>query len=116
MSVGAISQLCDARGFCKSGHLPGSEILAWLDPDKPSYTVLAQMDRDLSERIHSSCDRWTTVHEAARLQSFSCGFIFHRSERQQFKQVGNAVPPLLGFAVARVAEGLLATSRVSASV
>ncbi len=40
---------------------------------------------------------------------FMTGFIFHGSEWQQLKQVGNAVPPLLGLAVARVAEGLLPT-------
>lgn len=80
-----------------------------LDPDKPSYTILAQMHRDLSEWIHPTFDRWITVREAARLQSFHDGFVFHGSEWQQLKQVGNAVPPLLGLAVARTAEGLLAT-------
>jgi DNA (cytosine-5)-methyltransferase 1 len=79
-----------------------------LDPDKPSYTILAQMHRDLSEWIHPTYDRWITVREAARLQSFHDGFVFHGSERQQLKQVGNAVPPLLGHAVARAADGLLA--------
>lgn len=79
-----------------------------LDPDKPSYTILAQMHRDLSEWIHPTFDRWITVREAARLQSFHDGFIFYGSEWQQLKQVGNAVPPLLGLAVARAAEGLLA--------
>lgn len=81
-----------------------------LDPDKPSYTILAQMHRDLSEWIHPTYDRWITVREAARLQSFHDGFVFHGSEWQQLKQVGNAVPPLLGLAVARAAEGLLATA------
>jgi DNA (cytosine-5)-methyltransferase 1 len=81
-----------------------------LDPDKPSYTILAQMHRDLSEWIHPTYDRWITVREAARLQSFHDGFVFHGSESQQLKQVGNAVPPLLGLAVARAAEGLLVIS------
>jgi DNA (cytosine-5)-methyltransferase 1 len=84
-----------------------------LDPDKPSYTILAQMHRDLSEWIHPTYDRWITVREAARLQSFHDGFVFHGSEWQQLKQVGNAVPPLLGLAVARAAEGLLATATVA---
>jgi DNA (cytosine-5)-methyltransferase 1 len=86
-----------------------------LDPDKPSYTILAQMHRDLSEWIHPTYDRWITVREAARLQSFHDGFVFHGSEWQQLKQVGNAVPPLLGLAVARAAEGLLAASSAPAS-
>ena len=86
-----------------------------LDPDKPSYTILAQMHRDLSEWIHPTHDRWITVREAARLQSFHDGFVFHGSEWQQLKQVGNAVPPLLGLAVARAAEGLLAACSAPAS-
>jgi len=78
-----------------------------LDPEKPSYTILAQMHRDLSEWIHPTHDRWITVREAARLQSFHDGFVFHGSEWQQLKQVGNAVPPLMGRAVARAVSGLL---------
>ena len=86
-----------------------------LDPNKPSYTILAQMHRDLSEWIHPKFDRWITVREAARLQSFHDGFVFYGSEWQQLKQVGNAVPPLMALAVARTAEGLLAASSASAS-
>ena len=78
-----------------------------LDPDRPSYTILAHMHRDLSEWIHPEHDRWITVREAARLQSFHDGFIFHGSESQQLKQVGNAVPPLMGWAVARTVTRLL---------
>jgi DNA (cytosine-5)-methyltransferase 1 len=79
-----------------------------LDPQQASYTILAQMHRDLSEWIHPEYNRWITVREAARLQSFYDGFVFHGSERQQLKQVGNAVPPLLGLAVARAVRELLA--------
>jgi DNA (cytosine-5)-methyltransferase 1 len=86
-----------------------------LDPHKPSYTILAQMHRDLSEWIHPSYDRWITVREAARLQSFHDGFVFHGSEWQQLKQVGNAVPPLLGLAVARAAEVILSASSAASS-
>ena len=78
-----------------------------LDPQQPSYTILAQMHRDLSEWIHPKHNRWITVREAARLQSFHDGFIFHGSECQQLKQVGNAVPPLMALAVARAAKNLL---------
>jgi len=85
-----------------------------LDPDQPSYTILAQMHRDLSEWIHPTHDRWITVREAARLQSFHDGFIFHGSEWQQLKQVGNAVPPLMGRAVARAVTGLLNATRQKA--
>lgn len=78
-----------------------------LHPDKPSYTILAQMHRDLSEWIHPIHNRWITVREAARLQSFHDGFVFHGSELQQLKQVGNAVPPLMARAIARTVTKLL---------
>ncbi|WP_242122285.1 DNA cytosine methyltransferase [Sphingomonas lacusdianchii] len=78
-----------------------------LHPDLPSYTILAQMHRDLSEWVHPNQERWITVREAARLQSFHDGFIFKGSEWQQLKQIGNAVPPLLGHAVASLAAAIL---------
>ncbi len=62
----------------------------------PAHTLLAQMHRDLSEWIHPQHDRWITVREALRLQSFHDGFVLGTSEWQMLKQVGNAVPPLLG--------------------
>jgi DNA (cytosine-5)-methyltransferase 1 len=78
-----------------------------LDPNQPSYTILAQMHRDLSEWVHPSLERWISVREAARLQSFHDGFIFCGSEWQQLKQIGNAVPPLLAYAIGRVTARIL---------
>ena len=77
--------------------------------DKPAYTILAQMHRDMSEWVHPRFERWITVREAARLQSFHDGFVFHSSEWQMLKQIGNAVPPLLGRAVASAALQALET-------
>jgi len=68
-----------------------------LHPDKPAYTLMAQMHRDLSEWVHPKHHRWITVREALRIQSFNDGFVLGSSEWQQLKQVGNAVPPLLGY-------------------
>lgn len=78
-----------------------------LHPDLPSYTILAQMHRDLSEWVHPSLNRWITVREAARLQSFHDGFVFKSSEWQMLKQIGNAVPPLLAAAAARMVKAVL---------
>ncbi|EJL77459.1 DNA-methyltransferase Dcm [Variovorax sp. CF313] len=78
-----------------------------LHPDLPSYTILAQMHRDMSEWVHPHLERWITVREAARLQSFHDGFVFKGSEWQQLKQVGNAVPPLLGNALGHLAQEIL---------
>jgi DNA (cytosine-5)-methyltransferase 1 len=78
-----------------------------LDPKKPSHTILAQMHRDMSEWVHPWYERWITVREAARLQSFHDGFVFKSSEWQMLKQVGNAVPPLMARALAEVASAAL---------
>jgi DNA (cytosine-5)-methyltransferase 1 len=80
-----------------------------LHPDLPSHTILAQMHRDLSEWVHPRLNRWITVREAARLQSFHDGFVFQGSEWQQLKQIGNAVPPLLAHALGRLAHEVLDT-------
>ncbi|MET7549191.1 DNA cytosine methyltransferase [Streptomyces sp. NPDC005500] len=78
-----------------------------LHPDKPAYTILAQMHRDMSEWVHPKFQRWITVREAARLQSFHDGFVFQTSEWQMLKQIGNAVPPLMARALAASAQKAL---------
>ena len=67
----------------------------------PSWTIVAHLHKDGYMYIHPSQDRTISVREAARLQSFPDNFIFHGSRGSQFKQVGNAVPPILARAVAR---------------
>lgn len=74
-----------------------------LDPMRPSRTLTAHMGKDTYSHIHydgRQC-RTVSVREAARLQSFPDGFRFAGAMNAAFKQIGNAVPPLLGLAVAR---------------
>ncbi|MFK4536370.1 DNA (cytosine-5)-methyltransferase 1 [Bradyrhizobium ottawaense] len=75
-----------------------------LDPAKPSRTLTAHMGKDTYSHIHydSQQCRTISVREAARLQSFPDGFAFAGEMNAAFRQIGNAVPPLLGLAVARV--------------
>lgn len=63
---------------------------------KPSLTI----DTGHRTHFHYKYNRIPSVRENARLQSFPDDFIFYGSKQQQYKQVGNAVPPLLGNAIA----------------
>jgi DNA (cytosine-5)-methyltransferase 1 len=51
--------------------------------------------------IHPTQPRCITVREAARLQSFPDSFEFHHTIWHGFRQIGNSVPPLLAYAVAK---------------
>jgi DNA (cytosine-5)-methyltransferase 1 len=61
------------------------------------------MGKDTYSHIHwdSRQQRTVTVREAARLQSFPDGFKFSGAMNASYRQIGNAVPPLLAEAVAK---------------
>lgn len=61
--------------------------------DKPSRTI----DTGHRNHFHYEYNRVPTVRENARLQSFPDDFVFTGTRTQQYRQVGNAVPPLLGY-------------------
>ncbi len=73
-----------------------NESLHRYNSKKPSLTI----DTGHRTHFHYKWNRIPTVRENARLQSFPDDFVFFGSKQQQYKQVGNAVPPLLGKAIA----------------
>lgn len=68
-----------------------------LKNNEPSITI----DTGHNVYFHPIFDRVPTIRESARLQSFPDTFIFTGNKGEQFRQVGNAVPPLMAEALAR---------------
>jgi DNA (cytosine-5)-methyltransferase 1 len=72
------------------------EALTRYHSKKPSLTI----NTGHRSHFHYEYNRIPTVRESARLQSFPDDFVFYGNKSQQYKQVGNAVPPMLGQVVA----------------
>lgn len=87
-----------------------------LKPDQPSRTLLAHIGKDTYSHIHfdSSQARTISVREAARLQSFPDGFVFCGTMNPAFRQIGNAVPPLMAAAIAERLLSVLIQGKVKA--
>ncbi|MGY5860390.1 MAG: DNA (cytosine-5-)-methyltransferase [Candidatus Thorarchaeota archaeon] len=71
-----------------------------LDNGMPSYTVNTYFNRPGNGTfIHPTQNRLISMREAARLQSFPDNYRFKGSMSSRYKQIGNAVPPLLARSV-----------------
>lgn len=77
-----------------------------LKPNEPSFTVTSHC---LDEMIHPTSNRGLTPREAARLQSFPDWYAFQGPymkfhsdpEQDQYEQIGDAIPPLLAYALGK---------------
>ena len=82
----------------RSDHTKRYGRMKW---DGLSCTILTKCDVHWGAYIHPSQDRAISVREAARIQSFPDWFQFEGSMTDQYVQIGNAVPPVLGRCIAR---------------
>ena len=78
-----------------------------LDEDGLSRTITAHIAKDGYWYIHPRQNRTLTVREAARLQTFPDRFRFAGPPSAAFRQIGNAVPPLLGEQLGRAIRSCL---------
>ncbi len=74
---------------------------------RPSNTI----DTGHRNHFHYKYNRVPTIREFARLQSFPDDFVFYGTKTQQNRQVGNAVPPLLGKAIASQLSALISDEK-----
>lgn len=80
----------------RSDHTKRYGRMTW---DGLACTILTKCDIHWGAYLHPAQDRAISVREAARLQSFPDSFEFAGSKTEQYVQVGNAVPPLVGKAI-----------------
>lgn len=82
----------------RSDHTKRYGRMQW---DRQSCTVLTKCDIHWGAYLHPEQNRAISVREAARIQSFPDWFHFLGSKTEQYVQVGNAVPPLLGLKIGK---------------
>ncbi len=75
--------------------------------NRPGYTIRAECHGNI--QFHYSLPRRISMREAARIQSFPDDFIFDSKLRETERQIGNAVPPVLAWHIAKSVADCLAT-------
>lgn len=79
-------------------HASGEQGNRRMIADRPGYTIRAECHGNI--QFHYSLPRRISMREAARIQSFPDSFLFPCGLRETERQIGNAVPPVLGWHVA----------------
>lgn len=95
-------RIAQIRESYKAGKGSRSTYYGRLREDMPAYTISTYFPRPGNGcNIHYEQNRTLTPREAARLQSFPDSFVFKGSKTAINNQIGNAVPPLLAYQIAK---------------
>lgn len=81
---------------CKKNKGQGNNAIK---AEKPAPTMRAEHHGNIE--FHYSLPRRLSAREAARIQTFPDDFVFKKCTGDAYRQVGNAVPPVLGWRVAK---------------
>jgi DNA (cytosine-5)-methyltransferase 1 len=87
--------------FAKIRRTDGTNLFARPDRNRPSYTIITQFGNvTTGAYTHPELDRALSAREGARIQSFPDSYRFSGDLTAKYRQIGNAVPPLLAKTVA----------------
>ncbi|MFF2885560.1 DNA cytosine methyltransferase [Paenibacillus sp. NPDC057967] len=81
--------------------------------DRPGYTIRAECHGNI--QFHYSLPRRMSMREAARIQSFPDSFRFSAGLRETERQIGNAVPPVLAWHIAKSVEVVIRGNNIEKS-
>ena len=92
-------------GYSKAKLFPGTQGNSVTSADKPGPTMRAEHHGNIE--FHYALPRRLSAREAARIQSFPDDFVFLQSTSDAYRQIGNAVPPVLAWHLAGSLEKML---------
>ena len=90
--------------FSGGGKRGMARRISW---DEPCLTLTTSPSQKQTERCHPEKTRPFTVREYARIQTFPDNWEFAGSVSSQYKQIGNAVPPVLGWHIANSIQNVI---------